>query len=126
MTDDQHVKMADGKLVLVKQKSCPVETTLHTMCGPVVMDPVLYAVLPGNEDMGILGSPTLAALGTNVHDILDECARKRKLSVQGVESSNFKQRWRVSITVEALLQRGPGARSRRMRPSIGWFLANLT
>ena len=31
MTDDQYVKMADGKLVPVKQKSRPVRTALHTM-----------------------------------------------------------------------------------------------
>ena len=62
MTDDQYVKMADDKLVLVKQKSCPVRTALHKMWRPVVMDPVSYAVLPGEEDMMILGSPTLAAL----------------------------------------------------------------
>ena len=40
VTDDQYVKMVDGKLVLVKQKSCHVRTALHTMWGPVVMDPV--------------------------------------------------------------------------------------
>ena len=62
MINDQHVKMADGKLELVKQKSCLVKTTFHTMWGPVVMDPVSYAVSPGKEDVVILGSPTLAAL----------------------------------------------------------------
>ena len=65
MTDDQYVKMADGKLVLRKQKSYPVRTALHTMWGPVVMDPVSYAVLPSKEDVVILRSPTLAALGIN-------------------------------------------------------------
>ena len=35
MTDDQYVKMVDGKSVLVKQKSCPVETALHTMWAPI-------------------------------------------------------------------------------------------
>ena len=29
MTDDQYVKVSDGKLVLVKQKSCPVQTALR-------------------------------------------------------------------------------------------------
>ena len=53
MTDDQYVKMADGKFVLVKQKSCPVRTALQTMWGPVVMDLVSNAVLPGKEDMVI-------------------------------------------------------------------------
>ena len=31
MTDDQYVKMADGKLLLVKQKPCPVRAALHTI-----------------------------------------------------------------------------------------------
>ena len=57
----------------------------------------------------ILGSPTLAALGINVYDSLGECTRKRNLSVQGVESPNFKECRRVSIVVETLLQRDPGA-----------------
>ena len=45
MTDDQYVKMADGKMVLVKQKPCPVRIALLTMWGPGLMDPVSYAVL---------------------------------------------------------------------------------
>ena len=109
MTDDQYVKMADGKLILVKEKSCPVKTALHTMWGLVVMYPASYAVLPGKEDVVILGSLTLAALGIDVYDSLGECAHKRNLSVQGVELPNFKECRRVSIAVEALLQRSPGA-----------------
>ena len=73
------------------------------------MDPVSYAVLPGKENVVILRIPTLAALGINVYDMLGECARKRNLSVQGVESPNSKGFRRVSIAVEALLQGGPGA-----------------
>ena len=107
MTDDQYVKMANGKLVLVKQTSCPVRIALHTIWGPVVMDPVSYAVLPGKGDVVILGSPTLAAQGINVYDSLGECMRKHNRAVQGVESPNFKKRRRVSIAVEALLQRVP-------------------
>ena len=66
MTDDQYVKMTDGKLLPVVQKSCPVKAALHIMWGPVVMDPVSYAVLPGKKDVVILGGSTLAALGINV------------------------------------------------------------
>ena len=78
MTDDQYVRIADDKLVLVKQKSYPVRTASHTMWGPVVMDLVSYAVLPGKEDVVILGSPTLAALGM-VYGSLSEYGRKRNL-----------------------------------------------
>ena len=99
MTDDQYAKMAE----------CKKTTALHTMWGPVVIDPFSYAVLSGKEDVVILGSPTLAALGIDVYDSFGECARKRNLSVQGVESPNFKECRRMSIAVEALLQRGPGA-----------------
>ena len=81
ITDDQYVKMADGKLVLVKQKSCPVRRALHTMWGPGVMDPVSYAVLPGKEDVMILESPTLATQGVNLNDTLGEFALNRNLSV---------------------------------------------
>ena len=108
MADDQYVKISDCKLVLVKQKSCAVRTALHTMWGPVVMDPISYDVLPGKA-MNISGSPTFVALRINVYGSLGEFARKRNLSVQGVESPNFKECRRVSIAEEALLQRDPGA-----------------
>ena len=112
MTDDHYVKMADGKLVLVKQKWYPVRRALNTMWGPGMMDRVSYAILPGKEDVAIVGSLTLAALGTNVYGSLGECARKRNLSAQDVEPPNFKECRRVSIAVEALLQRDLGARPR--------------
>ena len=99
ITNDRYVEMVDGKLVLVKQTSCPVRTALHAMWGPVVMNPVSYAILPGKEDVMILGSLPLAALGIDVYNSLGECVRKRNLSVQGVESPNFKECRRVSIAV---------------------------
>ena len=70
---------------------------------------VSYVVLLGKDDVVMLESPTYAALGINVYDSLCECARKRNLSVQGVESRNFKECQRVSIAMEALIWRGPGA-----------------
>ena len=65
------------------------------------MDPVSYAVLPSKEDVVLLGSPTLAALGIDGYDSLGECARKRNLSVQGIEPLNLKEYQRVSIAAEA-------------------------
>ena len=109
ITDDQYVKMADGKLVVVNQKSCPVRRALHTMWGPGVMGKVSYAVLPGKEDVMVLGSPTLATQGVNLNDSLGEFSLHRNLSVQSVEWPSFKECRRVSIVVEALLQRGLGA-----------------
>ena len=62
----------------------PRENSFTHSVGTGGMDPVSYAVLPGKEDVVSLGSPTLAALGYNVYENLDECARKRNLSAQGV------------------------------------------
>ena len=71
MTDDQYMKMADGKLVLVRQKSCLMRTALHTMRGSVVMDPVRYAVLPVKEQVyGLvqnLNEITVALMTSPVH-----------------------------------------------------------
>ena len=72
MTEGQYVNTTDGKLMQVKQKLCPVKAALHTMWGPVVMDPVSYAVLPGKEDVVIVGSLPLAVLGINVYGSFGE------------------------------------------------------
>ena len=77
------------------------ESVAAKLHATVVVDPVPYATLSGKEDGVILGSPTLATLGIDVYDSTGEYARKRNLSVQGVESSNFRKcRW-VSIAEES-------------------------
>ena len=124
MTDDQYMNMADGKLVLVKQKSCAVRTALHTMWGPVVI--VSHAALPGKGNVVILGIPTLAALGINVYESLSEHLRKRNLSVQGVESPNFQECRQVSIAWRLYCSAAQVPPSRRSRPTNGWFRADLT
>ena len=55
-----------------------------------------------------LRSPTVSTPRITMYVSLDECMHEHDLSVQGVESPNFKKCRRVSIAVEALLQRGPG------------------
>ena len=107
--------MADSKSVPGKQKSCPVRTALHTIRGPVVMDPVSYAVLPGKQKIVILGSPTLATVGIKVYDSLGECARKRNPSVQCVASLNFEDSQLISfLGLQEKLVVGSS-------PSLGWF-----
>ena len=69
---------------------------------------VHYFGREGGHDYLTQHSTILVSLRINMHDSLGECARKHNLSVQGVESPNFKECRRVSIAVEALLQRGPG------------------
>ena len=71
ITNDQYVEMVDGKLVLVKQTSCPVRTALHAMWGPVVMNPVyiyIYIIyilryFAGQGGRDDLGEPTSSGSG---------------------------------------------------------------
>ena len=57
MTDDQYVKMSDGKVVIVKQKSCPVRTALHTYHGNGVSSftSLVGRATKDNEDLIRLG-----------------------------------------------------------------------
>ena len=59
VTDEQYVEMADGKLVQVEQKSCPVRTVLHTTWGPVG----LARYFAGQGGRGDLGQPNSRGLG---------------------------------------------------------------
>ena len=65
------------------------------------MDPFSFAVMPGDDDVIILGNPTLKALGIDVYDSLGARARERA-GLAGVETGAYKRCRRVSLSVEAL------------------------
>ena len=68
----------------------------------------LVCCFAGRGGRGDLGEPESHGSGIKVYDGLGECASKRNLSMQGVESPNFEEfRW-MSIAVEALLHGSPG------------------
>ena len=76
MTQAGRLKVADGRVVEVSNKTCPVRIALHTSWGLVQVDPFSFAVMPGNDDVVILGNPTLEAVGIDVYDSLGARARE--------------------------------------------------
>ncbi|CAM9167047.1 unnamed protein product [Sphacelaria rigidula] len=121
MSGKQLVKLANGNVERMKQKSCPVQTALYTSWGPVALDPCSYAVMPRTDDVKIMGSPTLEALGIDVYSSLGDCARARNTSVQGVNTPDFTDCRRSSIAVDALQQ--PGGRAEPVYSSVERLLS---
>ena len=106
MAGEHLVKLANGNVERVEQKTCLVRTALHTSWGPVVVDPCSFAVMPGTDDVVIMGSPLLEALGIDVYSSLGACARARNTSERGVATPELKDCRRVDVRVEALQQPG--------------------
>ena len=100
------VKPADGNVRSMQSKTCLVPTALHTSWGPVVLEPCHYAVMPGADDVVIIGSGTLEAMGIDVYSGLEVCARSRHSLVSGVDTPEFRACRRVSLAVEALQDAG--------------------
>ncbi|CAB1109830.1 unnamed protein product [Ectocarpus sp. CCAP 1310/34] len=106
-TDHPHqVKTVEGRLVTVTEKTCPVRMTIHTQWGPVVLDPRAFAVMPGTDDVVIIGDPTLTKLGIDVYEAMAQHALKeRDMEVRGVDTPGFHEARRISVSVEAFTQR---------------------
>ena len=80
------VKLADGNVRSIQSKTCLVRTVLYTSWRPVLLDPCHYAVMPGADDVVIIGSGTLEAMGINVYGGLDAFAGSRHGLVSGVDT----------------------------------------
>ena len=93
--------VADGRVLVVQERTCPVRITLHTSRGLVTMDPFSFAVMPGDDDVAILGNPTLKVLGIDVYDSLGARARKRA-ALTGVDIAAHRQCRRVIVSVYAV------------------------
>ena len=74
---------------------------LHTSWGLVTLDPFLFAVMPGDVDVVIVGNPTLKLLGIDVYDSLGARARKRA-ALAGVDTAAYRQYRRVTVSEYAL------------------------
>ena len=95
MSDPGKLKVADGQVLEVEQKTCPARIVVHTSWGLVTLDPFSFAVMPGDDDFVILGNPTLNLLGIDVYDGLGARARERA-ALNGVESADYRQCRRVT------------------------------
>ena len=117
MDPPHEVRVADGRTLKVFRRTCPVRISLITNFGPVLLDPFPLAILPGIDDVLILGSPTLELLGLDVYAGLINKARTRADASRNMRSTvNYIACRRVSIpqedvhpepAVERTVDRGP-------------------
>ena len=78
-----------------------MQIALHTSWGLVTLDPFSFAVMPGDDDVVIIGNPTLTTLGIDVDDSLGARARERAALV-GVDTAAYRHCRRVTVSVDAL------------------------
>ena len=55
--------MADGRVLAVEKKTCPVRIALHTIWDLVTLGPFSFAVMPGDDDVGHSRQPNVKATG---------------------------------------------------------------
>lgn len=83
MDKSRELKVADGGVLQVTQKTCPIRISLHINWGQISLDPFSFAVMPGNDNVVIIGSPKLPTLGIDMYDSLGEHARAAHDTVIG-------------------------------------------
>ena len=101
------LKVADGRVLVVQERTCALQIALHTIWGLVTMDASSFAVMPGDDDVVSLGNPTLKLLGINVYNSLGARARERA-ALTGVDTAAYRQCRRVIASVDALQQQQCG------------------
>ena len=97
------LKVADGRVLAVQEKTWLVRIALHTSWGLVTMGPFSFAVMPGDDDVVILGNPTLKLLGIIYYDSFVARARERA-PPKGVDTAAYRQCRRVTVSIDALQQ----------------------
>eukprot|EP00903_Cladosiphon_okamuranus_P012037 g11302.t1 len=99
------LRVIDGREVRVTEKTCPVRVALHTRWGPVVVSPQRFAVVPGTDDVMIIGSPMIKLLGIDAYETAAARARAgHDARVTGVETPGVAEAPRVALSVAALQQ----------------------
>lgn len=68
MEDSQQVRVANGHVRHVIEKTCLVRVALHTSWGPVMMDLFSFAVMPGTDGDNSLGNPTMKARNIDIYE----------------------------------------------------------
>ena len=103
MSHPGKLKVADGRVLATEKKTCPVRISLHTSWDLVTLNPFSFAVMPGDDDVVILGNPTLNRLGIEVYDSLGSRARECA-AFNGVGTAAYRQFHRVTVSVDASQQ----------------------
>eukprot|EP00903_Cladosiphon_okamuranus_P015275 g14116.t1 len=103
MGQEHMLRVIDGREVRVTEKTCPVRVALHTRWGPVVVSPQRFAVVPGTDDVMIIGSPMMKLLGIDVYETAAARARAgHDARVTGIETPGVAEARRVALSVAAL------------------------
>ena len=103
-----NLKVADDRVLAVEQNTCPMQIALHASWGLVTLDPVTFAVMPGGDDVVILGNPTVQLLGIDDYDSLGARAREHR----GV--------WPLRVFLEELMA---GAKRRTKLVESNWAIS---
>eukprot|EP00752_Nemacystus_decipiens_P016680 g14920.t1 len=99
----RELRLADGSRRSVEHKTLPLTVALHTGWGPTVLREQRFAVMPGDDDVVIVGSPMLKRFGIDVHEMANAVARKgHEARIAGVDSPRVSDARRVALSVEAL------------------------
>lgn len=61
--DSQQVRVVDGRVLDMIEKTCSVRVALLTSWGPVTLVTCSFVVMPGTDDVIILGNRTLRGTG---------------------------------------------------------------
>ena len=93
-------RTATGANVTVAHKTVPIEVSLRTPWGAVKVPPITFAVMPGSDDVVLVGMATMKALGLALYTWALEKLRPSAVPVQtGVESPSFLAARRVTLPV---------------------------
>jgi len=99
----RELRLADGSRRSVEHKTLPLNVALHTGWGPTVLRAQQFAVMPGDDDVVIVGSPMLKRFGIDVHEMASARARQgHDARIAGVESAQVADARRVTLSVDAL------------------------
>lgn len=75
MDQPHELKVADGRVLQTVGNTCPVRLLIHPAWGPVLLDQISFTVMPGDDDLVIVGNHTFKMLGVDIHDCMGEHAR---------------------------------------------------
>lgn len=107
MHQDHRLRVVDWRQGLVQEKTRPLWISIRTGCGPVVLSPQRFPVMPGTNDIVIIGSSMLKRLGIDVYDAVRAHARAGHYArVSGGESPNVAAARRLTLRIDALQPTG--------------------
>lgn len=73
LSQPQRVRVVDGQDLVVTQRTCPLRIAIHTAFGPRVVSPERFVVLPGSDDVMLIGSPMLRSVfGIDIYELVGE------------------------------------------------------